>query len=794
MVVVAVGSRAQVRPVYDYGAAGLIHLLERLPTTASVLHTGAHPDDEDSALMARVARGDNARIAYLSLTRGDGGQNVIGPELFEALGVIRTEELLQARRLDGGEQLFTRAIDFGFSKTRDETANKWPEDVVLGDMVRAIRMYRPLVVISAFAATAQTGHGHHQYAGYLTPIAFHQAGDPNLYPEHMAEGLRPWRPLKLYARSRAGEGDDVILRIPTGIFDHSHGRSYAEIAMEGRSQHKSQGMGMLELRGPRSTSLRLVEAHVSTPMPESNVFDGIDTSLRGLPGLVGVPEGFIDASLNRAQAAAKKALADFNPLEPEKIVPVLTEGLQAVREARESVKAASIDEGARYDADFLLRLKEGEFSKALQRVAGVVVDALAEVETIVPGESARVDVRVFFPESSPVEVEQVAIEAPEQWQVQTATPKTPESPRQMRFMEKGQKEAYFLLTVAADAPSTEPYWLRTNRQGDVFSWPDGSPKGLAFGPSVVEAEVYLKIGGAPLTAKKSVEYRYADPARGEIRRDLDVVPTLSVSLDSSLLIVPTSSSPQTKRMAIRVENNARVAKTGTVRLELPSGWKSGPQEASFSLERKGEATALFFDVEIPADTGSGSYSVKAKATSEGDSFDREMQTIQYPHIQTHRFYTPAEVTVQMLDLRVADVRVGYVMGSGDRVPEAIRRLGLEVTLLDESDLATGDLTRFDVIVVGIRASRVRPDFVANNRRLLDFMRQGGTLIVQYQRQDYVAQNLIPYPAKMSPSPVYSSYRVTDETAAVKVLHPDHRVFNFPTRTGRDGCRSVRRII
>jgi hypothetical protein len=199
------------------------------------------------------------------------------------------------------------------------------------------------------------------------------------------------------------------------------------------------------------------------------------------------------------------------------------------------------------------------------------------------------------------------------------------------------------------------------------------------------------------------------------------------------------------------------------------------------LERKGEATALSFDVEIPSDTESGSYSFRAKASSEGDSFDHEMQTIQYPHIQTHRFYTPAKVTVQVLDLTVADVRVGYIMGSGDRVPEAIKRLGLEVTLLDESDLATGDLTRFDVIVVGIRASRVRGDFVANHGRLFDFMRQGGTLIVQYQRRDYVAQNLTPYPAKMSPSPVYSSYRVTDETAAVNVLHPDHPVFNFPNR-------------
>jgi LmbE family N-acetylglucosaminyl deacetylase len=773
--IVARGSSAQVRPIYDYGTAGLIHLLERIPTTASVLHTGAHPDDEDSALMARVARGDNARIAYLSLTRGDGGQNVIGPELFEALGVIRTEELLQARRLDGGDQLFTRAYDFGYSKTLEETVQKWGEDIVLGDMVRAVRMYRPLVMIAAFPATAQAGHGHHQYAGYLTPIAFHQAADPGTYPEQMAEGLQPWQPLKLYVRhrSRPDSIEQGALRVPTGNLDRANGRTYFEIALQGRSQHKTQGMGTLELRGPHSSEYRLLESHVSTPMPEASIFDGMDTSLRGLPGLIGLPEGLIDEALSRAQAAAEKALDGLDPLEPSKIVPLLTEGLGAVREARESIEKSSIGEAARYDADFLLRIKEREFGEALERAAGVVVDALAEVETLVPGESTRVDARVFFPESSPVGVERIEVDAPEGWGIRPTT--AGES------MERAQKQASFLLTAAEDSPWTEPYWLRESRQGDLFSWPYDSPKGLPFGPPVVEVQAHLQIGGAPVTVKKSVEYRFADPIRGEIWRNLNVVPGLSVSLDSNLLIVPTSSSPQKKQVAVQVENNAQESKSGVVELELPSGWNSAPNEASFSLARKGEATALFFDVEIPGNAPTSGYAVKAKAASGGENFDRRMRTIAYPHIQTHRFYTPAEMTVRVLDLKVKDVRVGYIMGSGDRVPEAIRRLGLEVTLLDESDLATGDLSQFDVIVVGIRASRVRPDFVAMNGRLLDFMRQGGTLIVQYQRQDYVARHLTPYPAKMSPSPSYSSYRVTDETAKVTILHPEHPVFNFPNR-------------
>jgi hypothetical protein len=347
--------------------------------------------------------------------------------------------------------------------------------------------------------------------------------------------------------------------------------------------------------------------------------------------------------------------------------------------------------------------------------------------------------------------------------------------------EQGREETAFVVQAPYRASATTPYWLTVPRGGDLYSWPDGASKGLPFGPPVIEAVTTMTIGGAALTAGKAVEYRYADPARGEIRRDLNVVPALSVSPDSNLLIVSRASLPISKRIAVRVETNARGVRSGTIELELPPGWSSEPRERPFSLTRPGEANAVFFDVGIPGDAGSDAYTVRAVATSGGERFDREMQTIRYPHIQTHRFYTPAEVVVQVLDLEVAKARVGYIMGSGDRVPEAVRRMGLELTLIDENDLATGDLERFDVIVVGIRASRVRPDFVANNSRLLDFAREGGTLIVQYQGRGYVAQNLTPYPAGMSRPKFYSNHRVTDETAKVTILRPEHPAFNLPNR-------------
>ena len=779
--------RAQVRAKYSQGAAGLVQLLLGLPTTASALHTGAHPDDEDSALMARLARGDHARVAYLSLTRGEGGQNVIGPELFEGLGIIRSEELLQARRLDGGDQLFTRALDFGFSKSREEAAKKWGEEVILGDMVRAIRMYRPLVLISRFTGTASDGHGHHRFVGHLTPIAFHQAGDPNQFPEQIAEGLLPWQPLKLYVsqgfRPDAGESDGVS--VATGGYDPLFGRSYFEIAMEGRSQHKSQEMGMLEQRGPHASGLRLLESHVSTPAQESDLFDGIDTSLTGLARLSGLPGGIIDDALSHAQAAARDALVGLDVLEPTLIIRPLTQGLKSVREARQILGgASSVDKKAVYDADYVLRLKEESFTKAIQMAAGMVVDALADTETLVRDETMHVEVRLFHPESSApsIVVKKVRLQVPNGWRVNEAEPRRTTSMRGWRFLaEEGQHEAFFEVTAPTDAELTQPYWMDSRRKGDIYDWSDDDPKALAFGRPVAQALVSMEINGVPIEITKTVEYRYADPARGEIRRDVNFVPALTVSLDSNLLIVPTFSQSRKERLVVRVENQSQQAMSGGVELDLPSGWTSDPARASFDLERQGEGTALTFGIEIPGGIQKGAYTIGVEATSGGDTFSDEMHTVSYPHVQTHRFYQPANATVQVLDLEIEDVRVGYLMGSGDRVPAAIMRMGLNVTLLDAEHLATGDLSRFDTIVVGIRASQVRSDFVANHGRILDFVRQGGTLIVQYQRRDYTERKLLPYPAGMSRPEHFSNHRITDETAAIEVLRPDHPVFNFPNR-------------
>lgn len=843
--------RAQVRPIYSSGTAGLVHLLERLQTTASLLHTGAHPDDEDSALIARVARGDNGRVAYLSLNRGEGGQNIIGQELFEALGVIRTEELLQARTLDGGEQFFTTAFDFGFTKTLDEAAKKYGEERILGDMVRTIRLYRPLVLVSRFTGTPADGHGQHQLAGKLTPLAFDAAGDPARFPEQLTEGLRPWQPRKLYVGQsfRPDAAKEATLRVPTGVYDPLLGRTFFEISMEGRSQHKSQEMGMVERRGPQFSGLRLLKvvpsgasasggaasgtaasgrgakamgvaakpgasdaragagvsasgaaataaaasrgattgaAADSGALTEIGLFDGLDTSLAGLPALVGLPAGALRAPLAAMQKASAGALTALDVTAPAKIIPTLAAGLTATRDARKQLASLSgASAQARGDADFVLALKESEFEDALVRASGLVVDVLANTETAAPGEAVHASVHIYVPDGSAVTLAPSTLDAPQGWQVASGAEPKKDDPNDFMarfFRETPTRSDAFTVQVPADAPFTQPYWLATKRQGNVFDWTDPKTKNLPFAPAFITGVVHATIGGVPVAVHRPLQYRFADSIRGEIRRDFNVVPALAVAFDQQLDVVSLSSLGQARRVVLRIQNQTLATGKGVARLRAPEGWKVDPAEAAFSVSARGERDALVFQVTPAPGTKEGLYQIAAEARIDGRSYQTAMRTVAYPHIQTHRLYDAALEQVRVLDVRVAPVRVGYVMGSGDLVPDAIKRLGLDVTLLHEEDLSAGDLSRFDTIVVGVRASESRPDFVANNGRLLQFARDGGTLIVQYQQPDFVARHLAPFPATMAS-------RVTDEEAKITMLQPQHPLFNFPNTIGEADWQS-----
>jgi LmbE family N-acetylglucosaminyl deacetylase len=773
-------AEAQVRRVYDNGALGLGQLMRRLQTTASAMHTGAHPDDEDTPLITRLARGDGARVVYLSLNRGEGGQNVIGGELFEPLGVIRSEELLQSRALDGGQQMFTRVMDYGFSKTRAEAAEKWGEQLTLGDMVRAIRTFRPLVIFSRFSGTPADGHGQHQLAGYLTPIAFKAAADPAQFPEQIREGLRPWQARKLYVGQGFRDTAAPPVRVDTGVYDPLLGRSYAEIAAEGRSQHKSQEMGSLELRGAAASGLRLLARADGVNSDDKGFWDGVDTSIKGLGKVSGLPEGFLENQLITIQEAAERALKGYDALAPARSISALGYGLAAVRDARKSLANSNHkDTPAGQDADFLLAQKEAEFSEALQRAAGVVVDALANDETVVPGDAVNVAVKVFVPQGGEVRVGATTLRAPDGWKVDAAPEPTPD-PNANPFRptrESSAAAAYFTARVPNDAPPTTPYWLAKPRNGYVFDWPDNAPKNQPFAGPLVVSDTKLTIGGSEITVSRGVQFRQRDEIRGEIRRELNVVPMLSVALDTNLIVAPVSSKPQTRRVAARVTSFARRAVKCNVELKLPPGWKAEPSLGAVDFTKKGDRAAAVFNVTVPANTKPGAYPIKAEA-SENRVYDQEMKQVAYPHIRTHRFYVPAAATAHVLDVKAAPVKVGYIMGTGDAVPEAIKRLNLDLTMLNEEDLASGDLSKYQTIVVGIRATQVRPDLVANNGRLLDYVRNGGTVIMQYQQQEYINLKVTPFPAQMAA-------RVVDENAKITILQPQHPAFNTPNKITED---------
>jgi LmbE family N-acetylglucosaminyl deacetylase len=716
-------TEAQIRPVYDQGALGLVQLLKRLNTNASALMIGAHPDDEDTALLAYLARGENARTAYLSLTRGDGGQNIIGPELGEALGVIRTEELLQARRLDGAEQFFTRAYDYGFSKTLEEAKQKWDEKIILCDVVRVIRSYRPLVVISQFTGTAADGHGQHQYAGYISPLAVKAAAAPG---QCMDSGA-VWTVKKFYVRHRGS--DEPTIRINTGRYDPLLGRSYFEIAMQARSQHRSQEQGVLELKGDQFSGLDLVSGLVPPLDKETSVFDGLDVSI----------------------PTTKDLLSKYDPSKPDALVPML---LKVLSESR---------------TDYVTRIA----GAALLQATGTQIDVIADRETAAQGDTFPVAIRVFSP-SGDVKLTGVdfnyGITKSETSAASTATSVRRESPT---FAKN------FNLTIPAGAHATDPYWLRAPRQNDLFTIPPHALPSDPFQSPTVTAVVNLTVAGEPVGVQRAVEYRFADDIRGEIRRELNIVPKVAVAFDRELRIISVRSKQTQYEISVNLTNNLSGAVTGKVRLGLPEGWQTVPSDREFAMGRKGERASVSFTLAVPTRISNGEYEIRANASVNGEIFSRTMQTIAYEHIQTHRIYREAKAVVRAIDLQTVPIRVGYIRGSGDRVPEAIRQLGLEVEEINESLLSSGDLSRFDTIVVGIRAYQVRPDIVANNQRLLEFATNGGTLIVQYQLPGtYSQQNLAPFPTQMGP-------RVVDENAAVTITNPMHPVFNSPNKITAD---------
>jgi LmbE family N-acetylglucosaminyl deacetylase len=785
----AASSSAQLEPIpEERGSVGLALQLRKLSSGASFLHTAAHPDDEDNGLLVLLSRGRGHRVSLLTATRGDGGQNEIGPELFEAIGILRTEELMAVHRIDGIEQYFTRAYEFGYSFSVEETLQKWGKEEILGDFVRLLRTLRPDVVVS-LPLTGEGGGQHHQTSAILTKEAFRAAADPTRFPEQLAEGLRPWQPLKLYSRRAIGPGRErepnkkdetedpaSLVQIDTGVYDPILGRTYYQMGSEARSNHKCQGMGQLQaVAGPHESVFRLEDSVLPERASESDVFDGVAVGLDRLKDFTDA--AFVGERLDALRAEVEAANASFDARAPWKTLPPLRRGLTLVRKLRANVARSEIPADAKYELEHRLRPKEADFEKAIALAHGIDLLPTADRGEVTRGSRFRVEVQVTNPSPEPVQILAVGIPTPPGWVVtEFEDEKTPFPSFPTRLSGNGKLDARFDVAVPGSAGYDRPYWKRVDPSIDRFTLLEPKYFGLPWRPPSTTATVTFRSGDVDVNLSKTVQHRYAGRwVGGEKQKQVSVLPRVSVAISPEVVVFPMGADDKTRPVSVTARYEGVEPALGTLRLEAPPGFGVEPAAADLSFERENQAVTVRFHLTPPPAIESGSYRIQAVARLGDEEFREGVQSIEYHHIQTRYLFQPAEARVEALDVQVARSRVGFIEGVGDEAPVAIRQLGAELSFLDEDDLAEGDLSQYDVIVTGVRAYLNRQDLRAYNQRLLDYVAEGGTLLVQYNKLEFNEAQWGPYPKKVS------NNRVTVEEAPIQILVPDHPVFTEPNR-------------
>jgi len=748
------------------GLEAVDRMLRRLGTHRRLLVIGAHPDDEDTELLSLVAKGMGGEAAYLSLSRGEGGQNLVGPDLGVGLGLVRSQELCAARRLDGGRQFFTRAYDFGFTRSLDETLQKWPKDILLEDAVRIVRRFRPQVVISIFSGTARDGHGQHQAAGLTAQDAFRAAGDAAALPALAAEGLTPWQPRALYRETGWFDKDSTTIVLPTGGVDRLTGRSYYQIAMASRSLHRSQNMGMLQEPGPQDTAVGWVAGGAGRE--GKDLFAGVDTRLSAIAAEAADParRAAMEKHLDRVAALTAEALQRLSTPDLASTVPLLAEMLGQLGAARGLARPG--DGGVAMLLDEKIALAAG----ALAAAAGVTLDVLAERETTAPGESVGVTVGVWNAGAAAVAVESVSLVSPEGWDGG--------APAAGRAVAPGKLEEWKAsVAVPAGARPTLPYFLYKPLAGDLYDW-SGTPapvRGEPFAPAALRASVKLTLGGAVVTLERDAAFRLRDEAIGEVRRPVRAVPPLDVLIEPRLLVWPAGQTG--KRVEVTLTANAEPL-SGRLEITAPPGWPA-PAPRNFSFAKRGERA--FFDIPLapPPGLAPGRYPLTLEAVlADGRRMGLGIRTIDYGYIPRTPRPEAANVSVAAADIRFPALsHVGYIRGAADQVPEALIAVGVPIEILGERDLDAGDLSRYDAILVGSRAYETDAALPGANGRLLDYARSGGLLIVQYQQYGFARGGFAPFALEIA----RPHDRVTDETAKVAVLEPRSPVFSTPNTIG-----------
>ena len=751
------------RPIVeDRGSVGLFQSLRHLQSTGRVAYVILHPDDEDGGTVTMLTRGKGYEVTLLALSRGEAAGDAVGSEFGPPLGIRRTLEMMRSSEYYGVRLRVSRFLDFGLSRTLDRTLRYWNEEDALRDIVRFIRQERPHIILSHWQGNETDRYrGNHEASGLIARRAFDAAGDPKRFPEQIAEGLPTWQPLKFYDDNRT-ENDDWTVRVDSAVYDPVLGQTYSEIAQEGLGQQFSQAAAgpILPVAWPSVRYYKLVSSKVGMADKEADFFERIDVSLKKYPEL----EKYI--------TAAREA---FDVQHPEACVPHLVAALKVLRR----LSAADKD-------DFDLAVKERQLQTALGQALGLQFEALVEPEqptrtsgeykairtrlTFVPGDSFRVTT-TFSSVGKDTAMKRIRLSAPPNW----------------RITELGTNR--FLVTVSEDASFTGAFWIRDDVRDGFYRITRPDLLGEPITPDPLQAELTYSVGGVEATIRADVETSSIGPTGVQYRHTVAIAPPVSVRFRPDAIALPLRHPRQ--KVICSVRNFVNGPNAGSVHLALPPGWSSSPESASFGFQKQDQEEDIVFELLAPSELKDEEYVATAVAESRGKTYRHSFVPVREPGLNTVYMEVPARLTLRPVDIVVPKVRVGYVMGTGDEVPDSLRLLGIDIDLLDSTALAQDDLSQYGTIMLGVRAYLSREDVRTYNWRLLDYVRHGGVLIVQYNTGE-LDDGYAPYQYSLS-----GADAETEEDSPIEFLEPNHPVLNYPNKitlgdfSGWRGRRALR---
>lgn len=728
--------------VFAQNSSGdILQSLKKLNTIGSVLYIAAHPDDENTRLLGYMAREKNLRTAYLSITRGDGGQNLIGKEQGEALGLIRTQELLAARRTDGAEQFFTRANDFGYSKTPEETFTFWNRDSVLADVVWVIRNFKPDVIICRFPTTGEGGHGHHTASAMLAVEAFEAAADAKKFPDQLAY-TEPWQAKRIFWNTfNFGTTNTTApdqLKLDAGVYNPLLGKSYGEIAAESRSMHKSQGFGSAKARGQLTEYFKLLKGD----SVKTDLFEGIVQSWKRYPALA------------KIQPLVEECIKKFDVAAPQRSLPALLaiyRQLQQVDEKNPSVR-------------YWRKQKIKETEALLLACAGLWMEACAADHSTVPGSEVNITTQVISRLSSDCRLEKISFL--NQTDTATALALKPNELYTFKHKEK----------ISVDAPFSNPYWLDEEHTEGSYVVKDRSLISRPIDDPYARVAFDVTMLGEKLHLERPLTYKWVDPVKGEVYRPFEILPPATVNVSDRVFVFATVA-PKTVQFTVKA-NKAKVS--GVLQIKAPQGWTVQIQKPEFNLEAKNDEQ-LIEAVITPAKNAMNG-KLLASVQIDGKEYTKSIRRIEYDHIPYQMILQDATTSLVNIDLKKTEGQLGYIPGAGDDVPACLKQMGYEVTMLTDEMLAKSDLSKYKAIVSGVRAYNTNEKLQLYYDKLMQYIKNGGNLLIQYNTNNRIG----PVGSKIGPYAfTISRDRVTEENAEVKFVKPEHAVLNFPNKIGVD---------